>query len=115
MQATKEHVETRVLGHDCQNVAFTHNQQRFTVHGNLRSRIEGIQDTVSLSHFVIGEKTFLDDQGIPHDWRKELTDKLAGEQQGDGSWINSQSRWLEADPNLVTGYALLALSYCQID
>ena len=64
---------------------------------------------------AIGEKNFLDGNGVPHDWRKELTEKLASEQQADGSWINSQSRWLEADPNLVTGYALLALSYCQPD
>ena len=62
---------------------------------------------------AIGEKTFLDADGKPHDWRKELTQKLAGDQKADGSWINDQSRWLEADPNLVTGYALLALSYCQ--
>ena len=64
---------------------------------------------------AIGEKNFLDGHGVSHDWRKELTEKLAREQQTDGSWINRQSRWLEADPNLVTGYALLALSYCKTD
>ncbi|HJN65138.1 MAG TPA: hypothetical protein QF761_02965, partial [Pirellulales bacterium] len=57
--------------------------------------------------------TFLDASGSKHDWRRELTEKLASEQQANGSWINSHSRWLEADPNLVTGYALLALSYCK--
>ena len=62
---------------------------------------------------ALGEDTFLDAAGTRHNWRSELTRKLASEQQADGSWINSQSRWLEADPNLVTGYALLALSYCQ--
>ena len=62
---------------------------------------------------ALGEDTFLDAAGKRHDWRSELTRKLASEQQADGSWINNQSRWLEADPNLVTGYALLALSYCQ--
>ena len=62
---------------------------------------------------AIGEETFLDADGKPHDWRIELTQKLAREQKANGSWINNQSRWLEADPNLVTGYALLALSYCQ--
>ena len=34
-------------------------------------------------------------------------------QQPDGSWINTNSRWMEGDPNLVTGYALLSLSYCR--
>ena len=28
-------------------------------------------------------------------------------------WINGNARWLEGDPNLVTGYGLLAISYCR--
>jgi squalene-hopene/tetraprenyl-beta-curcumene cyclase len=62
---------------------------------------------------ALGIESFVDDKGSKHDWRRELTEKLASEQQPNGSWINTHSRWLEADPNLVTGYALLALSYCQ--
>lgn len=54
-----------------------------------------------------------DDDGRQHDWRAELLAELAKRQQKDGSWLNENSRWLEGDPNLVTGYALLALSYCQ--
>jgi squalene-hopene/tetraprenyl-beta-curcumene cyclase len=38
---------------------------------------------------------------------------LAKAQQDDGSWINANARWLENDPNLVTAYSLLALSYCR--
>jgi len=38
---------------------------------------------------------------------------LAKRQHEDGSWTNSNARWLEGDANLVTGYALLALSYCR--
>ena len=49
-----------------------------------------------------------DDRGSEHDWRAELLAELAGRQQEDGSWLNENSRWLEGDPNLVTGYALLA-------
>ena len=30
----------------------------------------------------------------------------------DGSWSTTPS-WMEGDPNLVTGYALMALSYCR--
>jgi squalene-hopene/tetraprenyl-beta-curcumene cyclase len=33
----------------------------------------------------------------------------------DGSWVNSADRWYEGDAALVTGYALLALSYCGPD
>jgi squalene-hopene/tetraprenyl-beta-curcumene cyclase len=44
-----------------------------------------------------------------HPWRVELLATLAKSQKADGSWVNSDSRWLEGDPNLVTGYALLTL------
>ena len=42
-----------------------------------------------------------------------LIAELAARQREDGSWLNTNERWLEKDPNLVTGYALLALSYCR--
>jgi squalene-hopene/tetraprenyl-beta-curcumene cyclase len=62
---------------------------------------------------AIGEPIVVDDEGVKHDWRQELIDALAKRQQPNGSWINENDRWLEADPNLVTGYSLLALSYCR--
>ena len=57
--------------------------------------------------------TFTDADGKEHDWRKELTAVLVSRQQPDGSWVNENARWMEGDPNLTTGYALLALSYCR--
>jgi squalene-hopene/tetraprenyl-beta-curcumene cyclase len=60
-----------------------------------------------------GAGFFTDQDGTKHDWRKELIAELARRQRPDGSWTNNNSRWLEGDPNLVTGYALLALSYCR--
>jgi squalene-hopene/tetraprenyl-beta-curcumene cyclase len=62
---------------------------------------------------AIGEATLTDSDGKEHDWRAELAKKLAEEQNENGSWTNETTRWLEGDPNLVTSYALLALSYCQ--
>jgi squalene-hopene/tetraprenyl-beta-curcumene cyclase len=62
---------------------------------------------------AVGQDTFVDADGVKHDWRKELTDELVSRQQADGSWLNETSRWLEGDPNLATGYALLALFYCR--
>lgn len=56
---------------------------------------------------------FVDEAGVKHDWRAELRAELARKQQSDGSWVNENDRWLEGDPNLVTGYALLTLSYCR--
>lgn len=64
---------------------------------------------------AIGDDVIVDDQGKQHDWRQELLAELASRQQDNGSWINENQRWLEGDPNLVTGYALLALSYCRED
>ncbi len=60
-----------------------------------------------------GMKTITDDAGQQHDWRSELIVELAKRQKPNGSWVNSDSRWLEGDPNLVTGYALLTLAYCK--
>lgn len=61
---------------------------------------------------ALAEDTFTDAGGTEHDWRKELAAELANRQQPDGSWVNPVTRWYEGDPNLVTAYALLALSYC---
>lgn len=43
-------------------------------------------------------------------WRTELTRKLLALQKPDGSWANTNGRWMEKDPNLVTAYCLLALA-----
>ena len=61
---------------------------------------------------AIGDDEIVDANGEKHPWRQELTKRLAELQNEDGSWLNKNDRWMEADPNLVTGYALLALSYC---
>jgi squalene-hopene/tetraprenyl-beta-curcumene cyclase len=42
-------------------------------------------------------------------WRHDLAMKLINLQQRDGSWENSNGRWWEKDPALVTAYALLTL------
>ncbi len=62
---------------------------------------------------TLGVDEFEDEQGRKHDWRKEMTEALAKRQRPDGSWLNEQDRWMEGDPNLVTGYALMTLSYCK--
>jgi squalene-hopene/tetraprenyl-beta-curcumene cyclase len=62
---------------------------------------------------AIGDEQIIDGQGKSHDWRAELSQQLIAAQGADGSWVNSTPRWLEGDPNLVTAYSLLALSYCR--
>jgi hypothetical protein len=43
------------------------------------------------------------------DWRADITQKLLNLQKGDGSWANSEGRWMESDPVLTTSYILMAL------
>jgi squalene-hopene/tetraprenyl-beta-curcumene cyclase len=62
---------------------------------------------------AIGDEQIVDAQGKSHDWRAELSEKYVASQNADGSWVNKTPRWLEGDPNLVTAYALLSLSYCK--
>jgi len=56
---------------------------------------------------------FVDGQGVEHTWKRELAEQLLKRQKENGSWVNSEKRWMEGDPNLVTAYALLTLAHCQ--
>jgi squalene-hopene/tetraprenyl-beta-curcumene cyclase len=61
---------------------------------------------------ALGEERFEDAQGAKHDWRRELFEALKKHQQENGSFLNTADKQFgEADPNLATGFALLALSY----
>jgi squalene-hopene/tetraprenyl-beta-curcumene cyclase len=60
---------------------------------------------------VLGEDVVIDDKGGKHNWRADLTKALAKRQRADGSWVNDTDRWMEGNPLLVTGYALMTLSY----
>jgi squalene-hopene/tetraprenyl-beta-curcumene cyclase len=62
---------------------------------------------------ALGEDTFTDAKGVKHDWRADLIAALEKRQKPDGSWVNENDRWMEGDPNLVTGYALMALGYAK--
>ena len=62
---------------------------------------------------ALGNDEFVDADGVSHEWRKDLTTVILSTQQSNGSWVNDNPRWLEGDANLVTSYALLALSYGQ--
>jgi squalene-hopene/tetraprenyl-beta-curcumene cyclase len=62
---------------------------------------------------ALGNPTIVDGQGKKHNWRVDLSEQLVASQNPDGSWINKVPKWLEGDPNLVTAYGLLSLSYCK--
>ncbi len=58
-----------------------------------------------------GQPTIETADGEQRHWANDLIDHLAELQNDDGSWTNEADRWMEADPNLTTAYALLALTY----
>jgi squalene-hopene/tetraprenyl-beta-curcumene cyclase len=68
--------------------------------------------TFSKALSVLGANEIEDAQGVKHDWRKELAEELASRQQPNGSWVNTNTQWMEGDPNLATAFALLSLNYC---
>ena len=42
-------------------------------------------------------------------WRDQVAGRLLRLQKADGSWVNPEPRWWEADPVLVTSYAVMTL------
>lgn len=48
-----------------------------------------------------------------HDWKKELSVKVMSLQKSDGSWVNDNNRFWEADSVLCTAFAMLTLALCR--
>ena len=69
--------------------------------------------TMAKALYAWGEDPFVDASGNKHPWRIDLVEALAHRQRDDGSWVNTAKRWYEGDPNLCTGYALIALHYAR--
>lgn len=69
--------------------------------------------TFSKALDAFGVDEIEDAKGVKHDWRAELVAELAKRQKPDGSWVNTNTQWMEGDPNLATAFALLSLSYCK--
>ena len=61
---------------------------------------------------VYGQKILTDTSGKPHDWAHDLAAQLVASQHPDGAWFNTNARYWENQPGLVTSYSLIALSYC---
>jgi squalene-hopene/tetraprenyl-beta-curcumene cyclase len=65
--------------------------------------------TMARALSACGVETVVDAQGRPHDWRRELTAQLLKLQKADGSWANTNGRWMEQIPDLTTAYCVLAI------
>lgn len=51
------------------------------------------------------------EDGKQVNWREQLAGKLLATQREDGSWVNSNGRWMESNPVLVTAFTILALEH----
>ncbi len=58
-----------------------------------------------------GENEITDGNGITHNWRNDLANKLLSLQDKLGFWVNSNGRWWENDKNLVTAWTVIALNH----
>ncbi len=59
-----------------------------------------------------GSKLVYGKHGTPHNWADLLMAKLVTLQHPDGSWYNTNPRYWENQPPLVTAYTLISLSHC---
>jgi len=66
-------------------------------------------NTMSKALSIYGVDELSLQNGRKANWRRDLAMKLINLQQRDGSWENSNGRWWEKDPALVTSYSLLTL------
>ena len=92
--------------------AFKWITEHFTLEENYGMGAQGLYynyHTMAKALRLYGEATFVDSKGISHDWYRELAEKLISVQRTDGSWVNENSRWMEALPVLATSYAILSL------
>ena len=70
--------------------------------------------TVAKTFDVYGEKVIKDTKGRSTIGRTNSR-RIVPTQHPDGSWFNTNGRFWEDRPSLVTSYTLIALSYCLKD
>ncbi len=63
---------------------------------------------------LVGGDTIPSASGGAIPWKKQLIEKLSGIQGANGSWVNQDGQFWEADPVLVTSYAVLVLQNCSV-
>lgn len=96
--------------------AWTWIRDTFDVRQNPRMGADGLYyyyHTMAKTLDVWNERVVIDRAGKRHAWAQELSREILRRQQKDGSWVNENKRWWEDRPDLVTGYALLALAHCR--
>ncbi len=93
--------------------AFEWIKEHFTLEENYGMGSQGLYynyHTMAKALRLYGDATFVDAKGVTHDWYQEFAGKMIELQKPDGFWLNEESRWMEADPRLVTAYVILGLN-----
>lgn len=91
-----------------------HPGMRLSANGKPESGLYYYYVVMARAMHAWGDPIVVDAKGTKHDWRLELSAKLATLQQADGSWVGDK-RWRETNPVLVTAYAVLVLEEIQQD
>ena len=66
--------------------------------------------TMTKALSALGEETLPTDDGKQIAWRRNLAIRFLELQNADGSWANTNGRWMEKDPVRSTSYSLVALN-----
>jgi len=66
-------------------------------------------DTLAKALSLYGEKVIITDDGVKHDWYRELAEKILSLQNENGYWVNTEQKYWEGNKDLVTAHAILAL------
>jgi len=80
-------------------------------------KAQGIEDIAMVSADAAGKadlkpgeiKVVIEQKKVKRDWANDLIDTITARQHKEGWWANSESRWLESQPVLVTAYSIIAL------
>ena len=86
--------------------------RHYTLEANHPIGLQGLYygyHTMAKALHAYGEEEIVGPEGKKRRWREELLAKLVSIQHGDGSWVNTNGRWWENMPDLVTAYALLTI------
>ncbi len=65
--------------------------------------------TFAKAHSALGADSVKTPDGVIHNWRLDVIRKLITVQKGDGSWVNTDGRYQESMPELVTAYSMLTM------
>lgn len=66
-------------------------------------------DAMAKALSIYGEAIITTEDGVKHDWYKELAAKIMSLQHEEGYWVNQETKYWEGNKDLVTAHAILAL------